>query len=287
MRGQAMIETVITVPLLLLAMFGLLWLGQLAVSQERVAVSARYAAFIGNQTTPYQNYSIADAYAYMMGVSSTPASGCLAADGTLESIARNVANNDGVSQPVTKFFFTDYTDTCTLLGTNPIATTTEIPVTALVSVNTITGSTSAATFANMMYSGFGSLVDTAFQFQTETFQPLDVYHLVQCQDNINAFYLGAINPNLDTYWNPPYSSATRMTVYNIATSNGGNYGGTFGYYDTNDTETLTAHEQNPTNGGMGGQDWFTSNNCGGVNSGGGAPQSSAVYPAQLTSNSGG
>jgi hypothetical protein len=75
-RGQALIETVIFMPLLLLSLFGVLWAIQLGVQYERIEVAIRYAGVIQQLVSPYNDYSLSSMYTELGPGPSTPPIPC-------------------------------------------------------------------------------------------------------------------------------------------------------------------------------------------------------------------
>ena len=61
-RGQAVVETVIFLPMFLIALFGIIWTVQAAVQSERVESAVRYAGLISQQANPYVDYSLYSMY---------------------------------------------------------------------------------------------------------------------------------------------------------------------------------------------------------------------------------
>jgi len=74
-RGQALIETVIVLPIFLLALFGMLWAVQIAVQSERVQSAIRYTWSISQRTNPYGSFSFYSMYS-QLGVTSVPTVPC-------------------------------------------------------------------------------------------------------------------------------------------------------------------------------------------------------------------
>ena len=70
-RGQALVETVIALPLFLLMMFGMYWAVQSSVLAERVQLGVRYAGLIGSKSQPYVDYSLYTVYGNLNGASHT------------------------------------------------------------------------------------------------------------------------------------------------------------------------------------------------------------------------
>jgi|SRR5579884_1168246 len=61
-RGQALIESVIFLPLFLLVLFGIIWIVQVSVLSERAQIAVRYSGLISNESSPYTRYSIYAVY---------------------------------------------------------------------------------------------------------------------------------------------------------------------------------------------------------------------------------
>jgi hypothetical protein len=57
-RGQALLETVIFLPLTLLTLWAVIWVAQYGVMSERVQSAVRYSGLISNQINPYVEYSL-------------------------------------------------------------------------------------------------------------------------------------------------------------------------------------------------------------------------------------
>ncbi len=61
-RGQALIESVVFLPLFLLVLFGIIWIVQISVLSERAQIAVRYSGLISNESSPYTAYSIYAVY---------------------------------------------------------------------------------------------------------------------------------------------------------------------------------------------------------------------------------
>jgi hypothetical protein len=57
-RGQAYVETVIFLPIFLLILFGVIWVVQSSVVEERLQFAVRYSGLISNTTSPYSAWSL-------------------------------------------------------------------------------------------------------------------------------------------------------------------------------------------------------------------------------------
>ena len=78
-RGQALLETVIFLPLTLLTLWAVIWVAQYGVMSERVQSAVRYSGLVSNQINPYVEYSLYVLYNSLGPVSSNapiPASTC-------------------------------------------------------------------------------------------------------------------------------------------------------------------------------------------------------------------
>jgi hypothetical protein len=71
-RGQALIETVICVPLFLFGLFGVIWAIQLGVQYERVEGAVRYAGLVSETINPYTDYSLYSMYGQLSVTSIAP-----------------------------------------------------------------------------------------------------------------------------------------------------------------------------------------------------------------------
>lgn len=74
-RGQAVIETVVFLPMFLLALFGIIWAVQAAVQYERTESAVRYSGLISQYINPYTDYSLYSMY-NQLGSSTLPAVSC-------------------------------------------------------------------------------------------------------------------------------------------------------------------------------------------------------------------
>jgi Flp pilus assembly protein TadG len=64
-RGQAIVETVLFLPLFLLALFGIMWAVRAAVQYERTQSAVRYAGLIAQADSPYDDYSLYSMYSQL------------------------------------------------------------------------------------------------------------------------------------------------------------------------------------------------------------------------------
>ena len=62
-RGQALFETAISLPLFILAMYGLFWAVRTATLSERLQIGARYGGLVSSLKNPYLSYSLYNLYA--------------------------------------------------------------------------------------------------------------------------------------------------------------------------------------------------------------------------------
>lgn len=75
-RGQALTETVVFLPLFILALFGILWSVRTSVQYERTQLAVRYSGLISQQISPYTQYSLYAMYS-SLGRNSVPAVTCI------------------------------------------------------------------------------------------------------------------------------------------------------------------------------------------------------------------
>jgi hypothetical protein len=75
-RGQAIFETVIFLPMFLLALFGMIWAVQAAVQYERSESAVRYAGLVSQVANPYADYSFYSLYT-QIGSSAIPTITCV------------------------------------------------------------------------------------------------------------------------------------------------------------------------------------------------------------------
>ncbi len=77
MRGQALAETAIMVPIFLLLLFGVIWAMQLTVMGERSQVAVRYSGLISNQANPMMQYSLYTLYNSLPNSARMPQAQCI------------------------------------------------------------------------------------------------------------------------------------------------------------------------------------------------------------------
>jgi len=61
-RGQAFTETVIFLPVFLIVLFGIIWIVQSSVVNERLQFAVRYSGLISSQASPYSAWSLYSLY---------------------------------------------------------------------------------------------------------------------------------------------------------------------------------------------------------------------------------
>jgi hypothetical protein len=74
-RGQAVLETVLFLPMFMFVLFGVIWAIQTAVQYERVESAVRYSGLVSQYTNPYLNYSLYALY-NQLGSTSVPSISC-------------------------------------------------------------------------------------------------------------------------------------------------------------------------------------------------------------------
>jgi hypothetical protein len=74
-RGQAVVETVIFLPMFMFVLYGMIWAIQTAVQYERVESAVRYSGLVSQYTNPYSNYSLYALYG-QLGSTTMPAISC-------------------------------------------------------------------------------------------------------------------------------------------------------------------------------------------------------------------
>jgi hypothetical protein len=75
-RGQAVLETMLFLPMFLLALFGMIWAVQAGVQYERAESAVRYAGLISQQANPYADYSFYAMYT-QLGSTTIPTVACV------------------------------------------------------------------------------------------------------------------------------------------------------------------------------------------------------------------
>ena len=71
-RGQAIPETAIMTPVILITLFGVIWAAQYGVMNERVQSAVRYSGLISNQIDPFNQYSMYVLYNSVGNPSNSP-----------------------------------------------------------------------------------------------------------------------------------------------------------------------------------------------------------------------
>jgi hypothetical protein len=75
-RGQALIETVVFLPLFLFVLYGLIWAVKAAVQYERTENAIRYAGLVSQHRDPYEDYSLYAMYK-QIGSQVMPTQACI------------------------------------------------------------------------------------------------------------------------------------------------------------------------------------------------------------------
>ncbi|MDQ2866629.1 MAG: pilus assembly protein [Candidatus Eremiobacteraeota bacterium] len=110
-RGQAFVETVIFLPVFLIILFGVIWIVQTTVVNERLQSAVRYSGLVSNETSPYSAYSLYSLYENVEYPNSIPKGPqCVA---PMTGILSNSAPFPGPTSPPFWQPFTTGTPTCT------------------------------------------------------------------------------------------------------------------------------------------------------------------------------
>jgi hypothetical protein len=81
-RGQAVLETVIVMPLILLGFFGVIWAMKDASLAERAQLAVRYGGMVDSLSQPYEAYSLYAMYATIDNVVPAANAACYSGDTT-------------------------------------------------------------------------------------------------------------------------------------------------------------------------------------------------------------
>jgi hypothetical protein len=157
-RGQALVETIIFVPLFLVALFAILYFGQVGVKQVRVQTAIRY----GINTLPQSEFAIEQVYAtfdtYSSVTYNVPLPGltpvpCPSSAATQTQLAFNQAQSVPTSAPSAQPYWqmTAPTISCSVTFL-PVANLPDMYNNAMPileeTANSITGTVTAATYLN-------------------------------------------------------------------------------------------------------------------------------------------
>lgn len=77
-RGQATLETALFVPIFLIVLFGVIWVVQSSVINERVQAAVRFSGLVSNEASPYTRYGLGALYDGLPGVAPTEVYTCVA-----------------------------------------------------------------------------------------------------------------------------------------------------------------------------------------------------------------
>ena len=75
-RGQALIETALILPMFLLLLYGVMWIIRAGVVNERIQIAVRYSGLVSNETSPYVQYSMYALYNNLQGIGNPPTVAC-------------------------------------------------------------------------------------------------------------------------------------------------------------------------------------------------------------------
>lgn len=98
-RGQAVLETAFFLPIFLLVLFGVIWVVQSSVVNERVQMAVRFSGLVSNEASPYTRYSLGALYDGLPGVAGTETYTCVSP--TTDALL----NNGNFPGPATPTFF--------------------------------------------------------------------------------------------------------------------------------------------------------------------------------------
>lgn len=76
-RGQAIAETALFVPIFLIVLFGVIWVVQSSVVNERVQAAVRFSGLVSNEASPYTLYGLGALYDGLPGVAATETYTCV------------------------------------------------------------------------------------------------------------------------------------------------------------------------------------------------------------------
>lgn len=71
-RGQALLETALVLPMFLLVLFGVIWAVQTSTVGERAQIAVRFDGLVANEASPYNAYSLSALYNGLPGSATVP-----------------------------------------------------------------------------------------------------------------------------------------------------------------------------------------------------------------------
>jgi len=72
LRGQALTETLLILPVFLITLFGILWVTPMGIVNERLQFAVRYSGLVSNVISPYSEWSLYSLYADSIAPNTTP-----------------------------------------------------------------------------------------------------------------------------------------------------------------------------------------------------------------------
>lgn len=211
-RGQALTETAAFLPLFLLLLFGMMWVIQFSVVNERAQISVRYSGLISNEASPYDGYSLYAIYNNIGGLSQSATTTCATPPpDAFTNDPSNGAFPGPTSQP---FWQPDQASTGTCSTGRIELTGNSLLVPALL-VNTYSTVTASKRVTDSLPAAIQGLQNNTLNATQNFFNTPDIASLIQCypqlQSALSASLVAETSASQATAATAPLGAITPVT----------------------------------------------------------------------------
>ena len=189
-RGQALTETAFFLPVFLLLLFGMMWIIQFSVLNERAQIAVRYSGLVSNESSPYDGFSLYSVYNNVGGYSQSATTTCATPPpDAFSNDPSNGAFPGPTSQP---FWQPDSGTTSGTCNSGRVQITDASLTVPMLLVNTLsTATTQKTTTTNLPSAISGLRVKTLSATQNFVNTP-DIASIMQCYPELSAAANGSL-----------------------------------------------------------------------------------------------
>lgn len=177
-RGQALTETAAFLPLFLLLLFGMMWVIQISVINERAQIAVRYSGLISNEASPYDGYSLYSIYNNVGGYSQSASTTCATPPPDAYS---NDPSNGAFPGPISQPFWQPDTGSTTgACAQSRLAITDASLSVPMLLVNTFSSTSAQKKITANLPTAISGLQNNTLSATQNFFNTPDIASLVQC-----------------------------------------------------------------------------------------------------------
>jgi len=216
-RGQALTETAIFLPVFLLLLFGMMWIVQFSVLNERAQIAVRYSGLVSNESSPYDGFSLYAIYNNVGGHSQAATTTC--ATPPPDAFINDPSNGAFPGPTSQPFWQPDAGQTSGTCNAGRVEITDPSLTVPMLLVNTLSTATTQKTTTTNLPSAISNLHVKVLSATQNFVNTPDIASIMQCYPELssaaNNSLVGEVAAGGNPTWTLPLGASTSTTPLTI------------------------------------------------------------------------